>query len=294
MTTSDMEGYVFNIQPMSVHDGPGLRTTVFLAGCPLRCSWCANPEGLDFQAPLSFNDALCIDCKDCVKLCGFDPRIERMKGTQFPVQEVCPTGALKPMIRRMHVDEVIEEVLRYQSFYTSSGGGVTFSGGEATLQTDFFNTLVRRLYDMCIHLALETSAFFDFDSLRDSLDKMDTLYVDIKLMDEEAHKKWTGVSNVPILENISRLKDFRGELILRIPVIEGINDDEDNLTQTLNFMKEHVPQAALELLPYHNFGTAKSQAMGLPFQEFRTPSKEKLAELKHRIRQSGIQLINER
>ena len=242
-------GYIMQLQNYSVNDGDGIRTDIFLAGCPLRCRWCSNPEGQTLE---------------------------------------------NPMTRYLTVEEVLSAIRKQRIFYRYSGGGVTFSGGEATVQTGFLRALTDRLYDMGISLALETCGYFDFDEVRDILEKMDLIFCDIKLMSEEKHRLFTGMSNGTILKNIPRIASLGIPLVIRIPVIHGVNTDDGNLENTFSFIRENAPHARLELLPYHTFGEEKYRQleMEVPPGSFRRPSDEELEAWEKKARKMEIETVS--
>ena len=238
-----MKGYVSEIQPFSVNDGEGIRTNVFLSGCPLRCRWCSNPEGF-------FQDKM------------------------------------------MEADDVVSEINKHRLFYMQSGGGVTFTGGEATFQPEFLKVLVDKIYDLGYSMAIETCGLFDFDELRPVLEKMDLVFMDIKHMDSDMHKRFTGQGNRVILENVKRLSEVSAEVVIRIPVIEGVNGDDENIRRTAIYVGDNLPGAKMELLPYHNFGKIKYEKLGMEYDEsgFERPSKERMEELKEIVRACGVEL----
>jgi pyruvate formate lyase activating enzyme len=213
-----MEGGVFEIQRWSTDDGPGIRSTIFFQGCPLRCAWCCNPEAW------------------------------------------CP-GPGRPM----PAEAILAAVARDRVFYRQSGGGVTFSGGEATAQPELFGHLAQRLHASGIHLALETCGHFPRDRNQAALALMDLIYVDLKHMDSRTHARLTGVPNDLILDNAVRLAAAGMALIVRIPLIPGVNDDEENLAATADFVVNRLGGPAIELMPYHTLGLGKYQALGLPY-----------------------------
>lgn len=242
-------GYLMQMQNFSVNDGTGIRTTVFLSGCPLRCQWCANPEGQTL---------------------------------------------INPMTRYVTVSEVMKEISRQLIFYRHSGGGVTFSGGEPTVQERFLRTLVFECYDMGISLALETCGYFPFDSVQDILEKMDCIFLDIKHLDEALHLAYTGEKNSLILSNIKEVAALNTELIIRIPAIVGVNATKEHLKDVFSFMKVQCPNAKLELLPYHTFGNEKYEALGLPLlsEAFSAPSKEQLKAFSQLAGSYGIEVVS--
>ncbi|WP_306542978.1 glycyl-radical enzyme activating protein, partial [Anaerotignum sp.] len=231
-----MKGYVMQLQPFSVNDGEGIRTTIFMAGCPLRCKWCSNPEGFDQKPKTAFYEKLCIGCGLCTTVCHVHNGInlndlkqrEKCDGCG-KCADVCPKNAKKRMVVEKEVSEIVEEVKKHRLFYMQSGGGITFSGGETTMQREFLNELSETLYDMGFHLAMETCGYFDFDALKPVLQRMDLIFMDLKHMDSEKHAYFTGVGNEKILENIKRLKELPAEIVIRIPVIKGVNADVENI-----------------------------------------------------------------
>lgn len=290
-----MKGFVMQLQNFSVNDGDGIRTTVFLAGCPLRCQWCANPEGISQNTKIAYYKRHCTGCGRCVKVCpvgiGMDLNSRRQDCIACgKCADVCPSGARKYLVSPIETEEIINAIKPQIPFYRQSGGGVTFSGGEATMQAEFLHHIASRLYDMGVDLALETCCYFDFDNVKDILAMMDMLFVDIKHMDSAQHKRYTGVGNEKILENIAKLKGLSCSIVVRVPVIGGVNDTDENIRATAEFVKASLPNASMELLPYHCYGEAKYEALGLllPPDEFTTPSEERLQYLEQMIRDLGV------
>lgn len=294
-----MKGYLMQMQPFSVNDGDGIRTTVFLAGCPLHCKWCANPEGLHQTPLVGFYARLCIGCGACAKACpqgiGIDLNAEREKCTGCGAcVQACPKGARKQLVSFADPEEIITQVKKHQMFYAASGGGVTFSGGEATAQPELLDHLTARLYDMGYSLDLETCGMFDFERVRPSLERMDLIFMDLKHMDSRVHEQFTGVPNERILENMKRLAELDAQIVIRIPVIEGVNATEENIRRSGEFVKTHLPQARMELLPYHKFGFGKYEALGLPLPtaDFTTPSKERMQGFLDILHEIGVETVD--
>lgn len=252
-----ISGYFMEPQNFSVNDGNGIRTIIFFAGCPLRCQWCCNPES------------------------WFSP-------------EAYPEGGRNGYVRKYSSEQLLELIERQRIFFRFSGGGVTFSGGEATLQAEVLRDLTYRLYDKGIDLALETAGCFEFNAVKDILEKQSLVFIDIKHMDSGRHREYTGVGNEKILENASRLSELGVPVVVRIPVIEGVNSDAENIRRTAQFVKDNVPEPQIELLPYHSFGDSKYEALGLPkpLREFEAPSSERLGELYGIIEAEGVELIS--
>lgn len=293
----EVSGYVMQLQPFSVNDGNGIRTTLFLAGCPLRCKWCANPEGLVSGSLIGWYERKCVECGACTKVCsgriGCNLNMERKHchGCGRCI-EMCPTGARVRMVSRMNADDILSELCRDEIFYQYSGGGVTFSGGEATMQPVFLDYLSSKLYDRNISMALESCGYFEFEKIKDILARMDLIFMDLKLFDDKQHQQYTGVSNRVILDNIQRLTELSADVVIRIPVIGGVNDDERNIRLSARYVHNKLPKARIELLPYHELGRIKYAAIGMPYDtgRFYRPTAEKLEELKEIVRSEEVAL----
>ena len=276
------------IQPFSVNDGEGIRTNIFMAGCPLRCRWCSNPEGFEQKELVGWYKRRCIGCGACAEVCpqgiGIDMEDRCRCIACGACVKACPEEARANMVTLMDADDVIKEVMKHRLFYSYSGGGVTFSGGEATSQPEFMDYVSRELYDSGISIDLESCGHFDFDLVRPSLERMDLIFIDLKHIDPEEHRKYTGVSNERILENIAQLGSLREkpEIVIRIPVIGGVNNSEENIAASAAYVHDVLPDAKMELLPYHSLGRIKYEALGMPFDQdgFYTPDKEEMKKLR--------------
>ena len=296
----NVSGQIFQIQNFSLHDGHGIRTVIFFSGCPLRCRWCANPEGMTREPSLAFYKNLCAGCGRCTAVCpdhlGIDwenPDIRKNCRSCGACASVCPTGARTLYGRRITPQELLDELEENLSVFRFSGGGVTLSGGEPTAQPDFFNQVCRLLYDTGIRLAMESSGAFDMPQVMEGLSRMDTIFTDIKCMDEERHIRYTGVSNHPILENIRAYAGLSARIIIRVPVIKGVNADEENIRETARFVRRHLPAARMELLPYHTLGKSKYQALSLtpPPDCFLTPDEEEMKRLRQLVLSEGVLMV---
>ena len=269
MTVS--HGIVFNIQRFSVHDGPGIRTTVFLKGCPLNCLWCHNPEGIAADPEIARSPNRCIECGECVQVCpsglpipGRDPAAETVDqcvvcGT---CAEVCPCEARQVAGREMTVDEVMAEVVKDRIFFEESGGGVTFSGGEPLSQARFLRELLTACREQDIHTAVDTSGLAPWDDLESVADLADLLLYDVKMIDAATHQQFTGVSNFQILANLRRLGERPRRIWIRVPVIPGINDDQENFQATADLAASVSGVERVCLLPYHPLGEDKLRRLG--------------------------------
>lgn len=269
-------GYVFNIQHYSVHDGPGIRTLVFLKGCPLKCKWCSNPESQKPHPELAHNTNRCIgtnECEMCIEVCNKqaikgrdDSRIDidrELCNNCFKCADVCPSKALRIYGDLMRVDEVLEHVEKDSAFYSRSSGGLTVSGGEPLLQADFTTELLKEAKRRRINTSIETCGYADWGNLSKVCENLNTIFYDIKCLDADKHKKFTSVSNEKIKGNFKMLcKDFP-ELskTVRTPVIPGFNDSEEDIMAIIDFIKG-MPNVNYELLPYHRLGQPKYEYLG--------------------------------
>ena len=262
------EATVFDMQRFSVHDGPGIRTTVFFKGCPLRCRWCQNPEGLRTQTEIAFHAERCRDTRECRAACPRDAlrwsgdRIERERCDACGLcADACAHQALRVVGRRMSVDDLLEQVLRDVAFYRESGGGVTLSGGEPTLQMDAASELACRCREHDVDVVLQTCGVFRWEDFAPHVALFTFVQLDVKLMDPERHRRMTGADNRVIFANARRLVDAGAPVQFRMPVVPGINDDADNLRQVAAFLRE-LGVHALHLLRYHAMGEAKLARIG--------------------------------
>ena len=295
------KGYIMQIQPFSVNDGEGIRTDIFIAGCPLRCRWCSNPEGFSQKEVIGWHRRKCIGCGACSAVCPqgigieTDPDRDQCIACGACVR-ACPEGARARMVTLMDADDIIREIHKHRLFYSYSGGGVTFSGGEATSQPELLDYLSRELYDMGYSLDIETCGYFDFDRVRPALERMDLIFMDLKHMDPEVHRNYTGVSNEKILENMSKLRALQADIVIRVPVIGGVNNSEENITASAAYVHDVLPQARMELLPYHRLGKIKYDALGMEFcqDDFYTPDKTEMERLREIVAAQGVILADYR
>ncbi|MCL4535907.1 MAG: glycyl-radical enzyme activating protein, partial [Bacteroidetes bacterium] len=247
-----MHGIVFNVQRYSVHDGPGIRTLVFLKGCPLRCLWCCNPESQRARPEVEFFAAKCQRCGRCLEVCpqrAINPDLEAAARVDRSVcddcgvcADACPSQALRMVGREMTLHEVLAEVRKDASYYRRSGGGLTLSGGEPLMQAEFSAALLRVAYDANLDTALETSGYGRWEDLEALLPWTQLVLLDLKHADSAVHRRLTGVPNEPILANARRLAKAGHPVVLRVPLIPGQNMDEDNLRATAALAAELGPQ----------------------------------------------------
>jgi len=265
---SDAKAIIFNIQRYCLHDGPGIRTTVFLKGCPLRCAWCANPESFNREIEIYFNESKCIYCGACKNACENDainPDLKNTAGSKIDYKKcnkcgacvtACPARAISYMGREAKAYEVFSEILEDLPFYRKSGGGATFSGGEPLLQIDFLENILHQCYQSNINTAVETCGHVQWKNFKRIIDCIDYILYDIKHMDSASHKTLTGVDNSKILENARKLAGNRPEMIIRIPLIPGCNDDLDNIESAGDFISS-ISVKKVHILPYHRLGVEK-------------------------------------
>lgn len=265
----DCEGVVFDIQRYSLHDGPGVRTIVFLKGCPLRCSWCSNPESQALEPELFYRDASCIHCEACVPICpvqalsranpGFVDRDTCIKCGKCA--EVCPTDALTVTGKRMSVAQVMQVLRKDATHYRRSGGGVTLSGGEPLMQHAFARELLKACHAQGWNTAMETTGFTSPEIVADVIPHVDHVLMDLKSIDPEAHRAHTGVDNRIILENALRIASLT-HTVVRVPVVPGVNDSADAIEAIGTFATYMPGVDTVHLLPYHSYGENKYTLLG--------------------------------
>lgn len=296
-------GRVLNIQNYSVNDGEGIRTLMFLAGCPLRCKWCANPEGLVSRNQIFYNETLCTHCGRCAAACpngvGVDLNDPRNRARCLGCGKcaaVCPMKARKNTVMVMTPEEAVEKLMAHQIFFDYSGGGVTYSGGECTVQRDFLNAVTARMYDEGISQAMESSAYFDFDQVRPILERMDHIFMDIKCMNSGLHQLYTGRRNERILENIQKTAALGIPMTIRIPLIRHVNDSLANVRATAAFVHQVLPRPEMEILPNHFYGLEKYRQLGMDVgaATFETPDSYEVNRFVSVIQDEGVAYVSYR
>lgn len=292
-----MEGIITNVQRYSLNDGLGIRTIVFLKGCPLKCKWCSNPETQDKQPQIIFHPTKCIKCGTCSEICPqhqCSPKNLTVSDCSACLNAVieCPTKALELIGKKMQVDEVLKIVERDRSFYRQEGG-MTISGGEVLTQWQFATELAKKAkHHYHLSVAIETTGFAPWEHLNSVAEHCDQILYDIKHIDNEKHIWGTAVSNRSILQNLAKLAEIAANrIIVRIPLIEGFNADEQNIYKTCELVKSlGIPE--IHLLPYHKFGEPKYLKLGKTYDfEGQTPSDELVETYRKFITDNGIKVM---
>lgn len=295
-----VKGKIFDIMRYAIHDGPGIRTTVFLKGCPLQCWWCHNPEGISSTNDLAYFNYKCIHCETCVNVCPVrairfetDKQIiNRAACTLCGVcAEACPTGALRIIGRETTVKELIKEIEKDVILYDSSGGGVTFSGGEPLFQPLFLKEALKECKNRKIHAALDTSGYASPKVFKSIAEHVDMFLYDLKVVDDVEHKKYTGVSNRLIIKNLKALMEKgRGkDVIIRFPIIPSINDTVENVKRLTALVQQLKGVKEIDLLPFHDV-SEKYMRIGRKYlmQVYNAPSEEKLKQIKAELETAGF------
>jgi pyruvate formate lyase activating enzyme len=297
----DTEGIVFNIQRFSIQDGPGIRTTVFLKGCPLHCVWCSNPESQNFKPEIVHRDSLCTKCGLCIGVCPVKAISMRDKGVSIDRQictncgdclSVCLPEALKILGQTMSAGEVFLEIKKDADFYRNSGGGVTASGGEPMAQPDFVAALFKLCQDSGIDTCIETCGYASAEALEKVLSYTSLVLYDVKMGDGKSHREWTGASNEEILLNLQRTIASGVPVTIRVPLIPGINDSHQELKKIARIAANSLKKSGkVELLPYHRFGMGKYQQLDREYKltELTTQKAPKLEKMKGLFESFGLE-----
>lgn len=295
-----MEGLVFDIQRFSIHDGPGIRTIVFLKGCPLSCRWCSNPESQSVKPVIMYQEMNCIHCNKCITACKKGAISVNNKGfidrdictACGECVNVCPTGALVLKGKKMTVEQVIKELKKDAINYRRSGGGITLSGGEPLMQSEFSRELLKASKAQGWHTAIETTCHANSEIIEDVFKYIDLALMDIKNIDSDMHKKYTGVSNELILKNVKTVSKLT-QMVVRVPVIPEFNSSEQSILDICKYVKTLNNIDTVHLLPYHTYGENKYALLGreYPMKETRMLKSEEIDNLKRIVESQGIKCV---
>lgn len=302
--SGEPRGLIFNIQRFSIDDGPGIRTTVFMKGCPLRCAWCQNPEGLSTRKELMWFDTRCIGARDCISACPHDALGLTAQGMMIErdscdgcgkCADACPAGALEVVGKEYTIGDLLYEVFRDEVFYRNSKGGVTLSGGEPLMQPAFASEFVRKCHERGLHVALDTCGHSPKEIFAELVDLSDMVLFDLKTMDIEKHKLFTGVGNELILENATILGNKNKPVWVRTPVIPGFTDDESNIREIALFIKNRMPSVErYDLLAFNNTCSSKYKRLDIQWELEGKELNERsvMEELVGVVRESGIEFAS--
>lgn len=289
-------GIIFDIKRYAIHDGPGIRTTVFLKGCPLTCAWCHNPEGIAKEPEFMWSEERCIHCKTCQSICpqnavSFDhtPQIDNQKcNVCNACSTACPSQALELIGKEMSVTHVVKEIEKDVLFYDESNGGVTISGGEPLMQPAFLYNLLKACKTRNIHTAVDTSGYAPLKTLTKISRYTDLFLYDVKGMNNETHKKVTGVSNTLILKNLKALSRTK-DIIVRYPLIPGITDSKKDIAAFAEFISS-IPVKEIDVLPYHKAGVEKAKKLKKPVFIADPPSAETVEDMRKMLKRVGMKV----
>lgn len=293
---------ITNVQKFSIHDGDGIRTSVFFKGCPLKCEWCHNPETQRFEKEMQCDKEKCVGCGTCAKVCP-NGAISMENGKPEMKKDACtfcgkcvnfcPIGIREIIGREYSVKELIKELMKDQMFYEESGGGVTLSGGEVmAMDIDYILAIAKELKRQDVTLTIDTCGYVPYEKFQAILPYVHTFLYDVKVMDSKLHKKYIGVDNQLILDNLIRLAADGARIYIRIPTIKEVNGNEKNMKETIAFLKEHdIHPAQINLLPYHDTGSGKYSRLDMEYKgtDLHAPEKEEMESFVRLFVESGFQ-----
>lgn len=291
---------IINIQKYSIHDGDGIRTTIFLKGCPLSCLWCHNPESQNYGEELMYNGEKCTGCMACIDICP-QRAISKEENQVFTDRnkcnlckaciDYCVNNAREFVGKEYKVAQLVKEAEKDRMFYEESGGGITLSGGEVMTQNmDYIEELLKKLKKKGYNIAIDTCGQAPYENYTRVLNYVDTFLYDIKLMDNEKHIKYIGKSNKLILDNLKKLSEARANINIRIPLVESINTDDESIEDFIKFLKNNINVKKINLLPYHNTGKSKYERLQKVYEgvNFEAPSKERMETIKDKFEKAGF------
>ncbi len=295
------EGVIFDIKKYAIHDGPGIRTTVFFKGCPLACRWCHNPEGISVAAQRIYRQERCISCGECIQICPQKVMTRTAEGIiSDPAKcdlcqtcaEHCPSEAVEFVGRRVTVTEVVRQIEKDTAFYDQSGGGITLSGGEPLMQPEFVLELLEACGELDLHRTIDTTGYVDAGLVLKVARQAELFLYDLKLMDEDKHRDFTGVSNRQILNNLKLLSRSKSRIQVRIPIIPGINSDAENIKRTADFVAGLSGVEGIAILPFHNSAQGKYGRLGMECisPDVERPSDDHLKIIVGWLEKSGLQV----
>jgi pyruvate formate lyase activating enzyme len=299
MPVNLITGNIFNLQRFSINDGPGIRTTVFLKGCPLHCSWCHNPESISPRKELMLSESRCLRCGNCFETCP-NGAIVKEDGDIITLREkcrqcgacldVCFSEARALIGSEMTVEDVMIEIQKDVVFYDRAKGGVTFSGGEPLLQHEFLLAILKECKAANIHTTVDTAGFTTAEKLKEVSGYVDLFLYDLKTLDDARHRQYTGVSNLTILQNLKLLSSWGNDIIVRTPVIPGFNDDSESIGRIAQFVASLHNVREMHLLPYHATASEKHRRLGTHYQlnGMPSPSAEEMAVLAKEIQKLSL------
>jgi len=292
------QGLIESIERFCINDGPGIRSRVFFMGCPLRCKWCSNPETWELKSRIFIDNELCNGCDKCVGVCN--KGAITLTGEKYIIDEdkcnlcekcldVCEQGAIKIIGKVYESEEIVKELLRDRIFYDNSCGGVTITGGEPTMQMEFLMELCTKLKENNVHIALDSCGYFDFKRLKPVLEYIDLVLFDVKFINEDLHKKFTGVSNKKIIDNLFELDKLSFPVHLRLPTIKGVNDSQEEINGKVELISSLKNVRRVDIIPYHNLGSKKYDLMNKPRPEFEKPDDRVIKSIKKEITKLGVE-----